>query len=169
MEGNFKRFQAGSTDDEYLGLFDEGVPMLAEKAREIAHGRMKGLLVDFGGVLTTNVFDSFRDFCVKEGLEAEAFLDLFRTNPEARVQLRRVETGEIDEDEFGEILGEMLGVEDRVDLVNRLFAGMRAGRADGGRGARRPRRPACAPAWSPTRSAPAATTARSSPSCTTAW
>ena len=82
--------------------------------------------MDFGGVLTTNVFDSFRDFCVKEGLEAEAFLDLFRTNQEARAQLRRVETGQITEDEFGEILGEMLGVEDRVDLVNRLFAGMRA-------------------------------------------
>ena len=87
---------------------------------------MKGLLVDFGGVLTTNVFDSFRDFCVKEGLEAEAFLDLFRNNPDARKELRRVETGQIDEAEFGEILGEMLGVEDRVDLVNRLFAGMQA-------------------------------------------
>ena len=37
MEGNLKRFQAGSTDDAYLGLFVEGVPMLAEKAREIAH------------------------------------------------------------------------------------------------------------------------------------
>ena len=37
MEGNYKRFQAGSSDDEYLGLFDRGVPMLAEKAREIAH------------------------------------------------------------------------------------------------------------------------------------
>jgi len=37
MEGNLKRFQSGSTDDEYLGLFDRGVPMLAEKAREIAH------------------------------------------------------------------------------------------------------------------------------------
>ena len=37
MEGNFKRFQAGNSDDEYLGLFDRGVPMLAEKAREIAH------------------------------------------------------------------------------------------------------------------------------------
>jgi aminoglycoside phosphotransferase (APT) family kinase protein len=37
MEGNYKRFQSGSTDDEYLGLFDRGVPMLAEKAREIAH------------------------------------------------------------------------------------------------------------------------------------
>ncbi len=37
MEGNLKRFQAGSTDDSYLGLFVEGVPMLAEKAREVAH------------------------------------------------------------------------------------------------------------------------------------
>ncbi len=36
MEGNFKRFQSGSSDDEYLGLFDRGVPLLAEKAREIA-------------------------------------------------------------------------------------------------------------------------------------
>ena len=30
---------------------------------------MKGLLVDFGGVLTTNVFDSFKAFCEKEGLD----------------------------------------------------------------------------------------------------
>jgi aminoglycoside phosphotransferase (APT) family kinase protein len=37
MEGNYKRFQAGNSDDEYLGLFGRGVPMLAEKAREIAH------------------------------------------------------------------------------------------------------------------------------------
>ena len=36
MEGNLKRFLAGSTDDEFLGLFVEGVPMLAEKAKEIA-------------------------------------------------------------------------------------------------------------------------------------
>jgi len=36
MEGNYKRFQAGKSDDQYLALFDRGVPMLAEKAREIA-------------------------------------------------------------------------------------------------------------------------------------
>jgi aminoglycoside phosphotransferase (APT) family kinase protein len=36
MEGNYKRFTAGSTDDPYLALFDEGVPALAEKAREVA-------------------------------------------------------------------------------------------------------------------------------------
>jgi aminoglycoside phosphotransferase (APT) family kinase protein len=36
MEGNFKRFSMGSTDDPYLASFDQGVPMLAEKARDIA-------------------------------------------------------------------------------------------------------------------------------------
>jgi aminoglycoside phosphotransferase (APT) family kinase protein len=36
MEGNYKRFTSGSTDDPYLALFDEGVPALAEKAREVA-------------------------------------------------------------------------------------------------------------------------------------
>ncbi len=35
MEGNFKRFSMGASDDEYLALFDEGVPALAEKAREV--------------------------------------------------------------------------------------------------------------------------------------
>ena len=32
---------------------------------------MKGLIVDFGGVLTTNVFDSFRAFGEQEGLDPQ--------------------------------------------------------------------------------------------------
>jgi aminoglycoside phosphotransferase (APT) family kinase protein len=36
MEGNYKRFLAGASDDDFLAVFDEGVPALAEKAREIA-------------------------------------------------------------------------------------------------------------------------------------
>ena len=87
---------------------------------------MKGLLVDFGGVLTTNVFDSFRLFCRSEGLDADAFLRLMSEDQEARRQLRRVETGDIDEDEFGVILAEKLGVSDSENLVDRLFAGMQA-------------------------------------------
>jgi aminoglycoside phosphotransferase (APT) family kinase protein len=35
MEGNYKRSLAGTTDDPYLKLFDEGVPRLAEAAYEI--------------------------------------------------------------------------------------------------------------------------------------
>jgi aminoglycoside phosphotransferase (APT) family kinase protein len=37
MEGNYKRFSQGMSDDEYLGMFDEGVPALAEAAWEIAN------------------------------------------------------------------------------------------------------------------------------------
>ena len=35
MEGNYKRSLAGTTDDPYLKLFDEGVPQLADAARQI--------------------------------------------------------------------------------------------------------------------------------------
>jgi aminoglycoside phosphotransferase (APT) family kinase protein len=39
MEGNFKRYRLGASDDPYLALFDEGVPALAEKAREVAYSK----------------------------------------------------------------------------------------------------------------------------------
>jgi aminoglycoside phosphotransferase (APT) family kinase protein len=39
MEGNYKRYTLGASDDPYLALFDEGVPALAEKAREVALSR----------------------------------------------------------------------------------------------------------------------------------
>lgn len=38
MEGNFKRAASGSTDDPYLKGFEEGVPQLARRAEELAHG-----------------------------------------------------------------------------------------------------------------------------------
>lgn len=82
----------------------------------------RGLLVDFGGVLTTNVFESFRAFCRDEGLDPDAFLDLFRSDPEARRDLRSVETGYIDEHEFARRIGERLGVAQTEGLVDRLFA-----------------------------------------------
>ena len=85
---------------------------------------MKGLLVDFGGVLTTNVFDSFREFCVAEGLERDAMGGLFRNDPEALRLVRGLETGSIGEEDFGERFGERLGIENRVGLVDRMFAGI---------------------------------------------
>ena len=38
MEGNYKRSLAGTTDDPFLKMFDEGVPALAEAAYEISRG-----------------------------------------------------------------------------------------------------------------------------------
>jgi aminoglycoside phosphotransferase (APT) family kinase protein len=39
MEGNYKRFLAGASDDDFMAVFDEGVPALAEKACEVARAR----------------------------------------------------------------------------------------------------------------------------------
>jgi epoxide hydrolase-like predicted phosphatase len=85
---------------------------------------VKGLLVDFGGVLTTNVFDSFKQFCVTEGLDPLAVKRLFREDPDALAELRRLEKGELTEEQFSEHFGPMLGVSDTDGLVDRLFAGM---------------------------------------------
>ena len=86
---------------------------------------MKGLLVDYGGVLTTNVFDSFREFCAAEGLESDAIMRLLREDPRAIQLVRGLEMGELSEDGFGERFGELLGIEVRAGLVDRMFAGMR--------------------------------------------
>jgi putative hydrolase of the HAD superfamily len=87
---------------------------------------MKGLLLDWGGVLTTNVFDSFRDFCVAEGLEPDAVKRLFREEPRARELVRGLETDALTEDEFGERFGELLELDDRTRLIERMFGGVRA-------------------------------------------
>ena len=86
---------------------------------------MKGLLVDYGGVLTTNVFDSFRAFCVAEGLEPDAIMSLLRDDPRAIVLVRGLETGELTEDGFGEEFGDLLGIDERAGMVDRMFGGLR--------------------------------------------
>jgi putative hydrolase of the HAD superfamily len=85
---------------------------------------VKGLLVDFGGVLTTNVFDSFREFCEREGLDPDHVKRLFREDPAALGELRKLEKGEVTEEEFAERFGPIVGVSDSEGLVERLFAGM---------------------------------------------
>ena len=96
----------------------------AARRRADATG-LTALLVDFGGVLTSNVFDSFREFCEREGIEPGAVKRLFRDEPEALSLLRRLERGELTEDAFAERFAPLLGVDDHRGLVDRLFAGMR--------------------------------------------
>jgi putative hydrolase of the HAD superfamily len=88
---------------------------------------VKALLVDFGGVLTTNVFASFRAFCVDEGLDPELIKTLFRENPGALAAVRGLEKGELSEDRFAERFGELLRLEPsrRPGLVDRMFAHIR--------------------------------------------
>jgi putative hydrolase of the HAD superfamily len=84
---------------------------------------VKGLLVDFGGVLTTNVFDSFRAFCRDEGLDPDTIKRLFREDPRTLECVRGLERGELSEDEFAARFGELLELEParRGGLVDRMF------------------------------------------------
>jgi putative hydrolase of the HAD superfamily len=82
----------------------------------------RGLLVDYGGVLTSNLFDSFRSFCELEGLEPEEIGRRFRKDPACRELLIGLETGKLPDAEFEAGLGQILGV-DGTGLIDRLFAG----------------------------------------------
>ncbi|MBA2522256.1 MAG: HAD family phosphatase [Solirubrobacterales bacterium] len=84
---------------------------------------LKGLLVDFGGVLTTNVWRSFDHFCEVEGLDGGTLLELFRGDGEALALLRGLERGALSDGDFERDFGELLGVEPAA-LIDRLFAGL---------------------------------------------
>lgn len=83
----------------------------------------RGLLADFGGVLTTNVFDSFKEFCRAEGLPEDSVKNMFREQGEGLALLRRLEKGELTADEFSGQFAPLLGVSPD-GLVERLFGGI---------------------------------------------
>jgi putative hydrolase of the HAD superfamily len=81
-------------------------------------------LFDFGGVLTTPVWDSFSAFCRSQGLEPHAIKNLFRTDPDALADLRGLETGALSEAEFEATFGHRLGLMNSDGLIDSMFAGM---------------------------------------------
>ena len=113
--------------------------------------RPRGLLIDFGGVLTTNVFEAFGDFAEAEGLQRDAIGQLFKTDREARNLLKDLESGTIDTVAFGPPFVARAGLTpDRVaelraagieadGVVTRMFSALRSdvAMADAVRAARR--------------------------------
>jgi epoxide hydrolase-like predicted phosphatase len=85
---------------------------------------VRGLIVDYGGVMTTDVFASFRAFCEVEGLAPETVRDRFAGDPGARELLERLETGQAAEPEFEAAFGALLGVAPD-GLIDRLFGQMK--------------------------------------------
>jgi epoxide hydrolase-like predicted phosphatase len=99
--------------------------------------RYRGLLIDYGGVLTSNLFESFRAFCEGEGLAPETLGERFRNDRACRELLIGLETGKIEEAEFEPQLAARLGVS-APSLIYRMFAGSRPDQpmVDGVRAAR---------------------------------
>ena len=83
------------------------------------------MLFDFGGVLTTPVWDSFSTFCRSEGLDPGAIKDLFTNDPEALKLLRGLETGELSEEDFEAEFSRRLGLENPERLIDSMFEGMK--------------------------------------------
>jgi epoxide hydrolase-like predicted phosphatase len=90
----------------------------------MSRGAYAAVIFDFGGVLTTSVWDSFAAFCRTEGLEPDTVKKLFKTDPEALADLRKLETGEMSEYEFEAVFGKRLGLADPQGLIDSMFVGM---------------------------------------------
>lgn len=82
-----------------------------------------GLLIDWGGVLTTNLFVSFHEYCVQAEIDPQELIARFRADPACRELLIALEKGELDETAFERDFATLLGVGPE-GLVDGLFAGV---------------------------------------------
>ncbi|MFC0038493.1 HAD family hydrolase [Actinomadura rayongensis] len=81
----------------------------------------RGLIVDFGGVVTTDFYAALRAFGVREGLGANAVEHILRDTDEGRSALAGVEDGSLPQREYERILARLLGV-DSTGLLGRMLA-----------------------------------------------
>ncbi len=88
----------------------------------------KGLLIDWGGVLTSNLFVSFGAYCGQMGIDMEELGKRFAADPEVREMLISLEKGTLAEDAFEVRFAEILGVQP-AGLIDGLFAGVQADEA----------------------------------------
>ena len=83
----------------------------------------RALIIDYGGVLTTDLFASFGAFCEREGLDPSQVARAFRDDAEARGALVDFECGRLGDRDFERLLGARLGVEPD-GLIRGLFGGI---------------------------------------------
>jgi putative hydrolase of the HAD superfamily len=98
-----------------------------ETAAPDGPGRYRGLLVDFGGVLTTSVIEAFQAFCGAEGLEPDAVFQRLADSQDARRLVVELECGRIDEAAFEPAFAAILGVR-RDGLIERMWSRTRPDR-----------------------------------------
>jgi epoxide hydrolase-like predicted phosphatase len=90
----------------------------------LAGERRRGLLIDFGGVMTTSVFGAFEAFCAAEGLAPDTVRRAFRENDAAQKLLFDLELGAIEQAAFDAQLAPLIGVAPD-GLAGRMFAALR--------------------------------------------
>ena len=86
--------------------------------------RFKGLIADFGGVLTNPVSDVMRDFCRAEGLPEDALVRLFTRDSQGRAAFAAIERGAMSQVEWEQVIAPLLGVP-AENLLRRVMATLR--------------------------------------------
>jgi len=84
---------------------------------------LRALLIDWGGVLTTDLFQSFHAYCVRAGIDPRKLLGRFKEDEYARELLVALETGKLDEHEFERLFAALLEVP-AEGLIDGLFSGV---------------------------------------------
>jgi epoxide hydrolase-like predicted phosphatase len=87
--------------------------------------RRSGLLLDWGGVMTTNLFHAFGAFCETEGVAPDLLRQAFRHDEETRDALIAFEEGRMNDDLFASHLARALELpHTRAEgLIDRMMAG----------------------------------------------
>jgi len=81
----------------------------------------KGLILDFGGAVTTDFYGALSAFSVREGLDAGAFVRVLRETAEGREALAAGECGQMSQRAYEQGIGRLLGLDDH-GLVARALA-----------------------------------------------
>jgi len=84
----------------------------------------RGLILDFGGVVTTDFYGALSAFCVRQGLAHDAFVRVLRDTDEGRRALAAVESGKITQQAYEKTIADLLGV-DSKGLLGRALADLR--------------------------------------------
>jgi putative hydrolase of the HAD superfamily len=81
----------------------------------------EGLLLDFGGVVTTDFFASLGAHCERLGLPHDSFRNLVTADPEGRELYHQVERGVLSQPDFEQKIAQLLGVQP-TGLIRGLLA-----------------------------------------------
>jgi epoxide hydrolase-like predicted phosphatase len=84
----------------------------------------QGLILDFGGVITTDFYGCLAAFCVREGLAPDAVTRTLSSVPEGRDTFGAAEAGRVPQRQLELMLARRLGVRGE-DLIARMFGGLR--------------------------------------------
>ena len=92
--------------------------------RKLSRMTYRGLILDFGGVVTTDFGAAVAAFSAREGLDAGAFARAIGATQEGREALVAVESGQLSQRDFEVTLGRLLRLDDN-GLLARAMADLR--------------------------------------------